>query len=86
MLETLSRGLFERCKQSTRNLMTSFVFTLDAAARVLLAEVQPFGLCPGAGSPPLLLVAGRADGSPHVHARHLQQRPSPEGCLLLDLR
>lgn len=66
--------------------MPSFVFTLDAAARVLLTEVQPSRLCPGAGSPPLLLVAGGADGSPHVHARHLQQRPSAEGRLLLDLR
>lgn len=66
--------------------MTSFVSTLDAAARVLLAEVQPFRLCRGAGSPPLLLVAGGADGPPHVHARHLRQRLTPEGCVLLDLR
>lgn len=66
--------------------MTSFVSPLGAAARVLLAEVQPFRLCRGAGPPPLLLVVGRADGSPHVHARHLQQCLSPEGCLLLDLR
>lgn len=66
--------------------MTSFVSTLDAAARVLLTEVQPFRLCCGAGSPPLLLVAGRADGSPHVHARHLQQCLPLEGRLLLDLR
>lgn len=66
--------------------MTAFVSTVDAAARAALAEGQPLRPCPGAGPPLLLLVPGGADGSPHVHARHLQQRPPPGGRLLLDLR
>lgn len=66
--------------------MTSFVPTVDAAARTVLTEGWSFRPCPGAGPPLLLLVPGRADGSPHVHARHLRQRPPPGGRLLLDLR
>jgi len=66
--------------------MTSFVSPLDAAAGAELAEDQPLHPCLGAGPSPLLLVAGRADGSSHVHARHLQQCLPPEGRLELDLR
>ena len=66
--------------------MTFFVSSLDAAAGAELAEDQPFHPCLGAGPSPLLLVAGRADGSSHVHARHLQQCLPPEGRLELDLR
>ncbi|XP_037680514.1 protein-cysteine N-palmitoyltransferase HHAT isoform X8 [Choloepus didactylus] len=58
----------------------------DAAAGALLLEGQPPRPRPGAGPPPVLVVAGRADGPPDVHARHLQQHPTPGGRLFLGLR
>lgn len=66
--------------------MTRCVSTADAAAGALLPEDQRLRPRPGAGPPPLLLVPGRAHGPPHVHARHLRQRPAPADRLLLDLR
>lgn len=64
-----------------------FCSPVDAAAGgARPAEVQPSRPRPGAGPPLLQLVLGGADGPPHVHARHLQQRPASGGRLLLDLR
>lgn len=64
-----------------------FCSPVDAAAGgARPAEVQPSRPRPGAGPTLLQLVLGGADGPPHVHARHLQQRPALGGRLLLDLR
>lgn len=48
--------------------MTSSVSSVDAAARAVPTEAQPARPGLGPGPPLRLLVLGRADGAPHVHA------------------
>lgn len=64
----------------------SVVPSLDAAARARLSAAQPLRSSQGPGPPAVLVVAGRADATPHVHACPLQQHPPPGERFLLDLR
>lgn len=67
------------------NAAFSVVPSLDAAARAQLSEAKPLRSSQGPGPPALLVVAGRTDGPPHVHACPLQQ-PPPGERFLLDVR